>query len=205
VFLPSAEWQTRKVCDGVVMLRCFGDDVCACVSRVISQVSDGGDAANTMSRHGRRLRDTAVDYLISRNLDVINEMVSRSFSESTASTVMKDHYTFAIRYAVGADESLGTHSDRSAFTLNVCLAASCEGSEVYFVNDDRKSYPRHCIGCPWHVTRLNVRVSCRGGDGGQTRAWVGAAASRRDQARNKAAEVWNQRKFGCLAVRVTFM
>lgn len=149
VLLPAEEWQTRKICDGVVMLKCFNDDARARVSRLITQVSEGGgDAANTMSRYGLRLRDTAVDYLISRNLDAINEMISRSFSESTAPTVMKDHYTFAIRYAVGGDESLGTHSDRSAFTLNICLAASCEGSEVYFVNDESKSNTaRQCMQC----------------------------------------------------------
>lgn len=147
VFLQERdEWQCEKICDGVYMLKCFSEDICESLSRMIDGLpSNSGEAANSMSQNGRRLQNTAVDYIVSRNLDTINSMISHSFPESASSATMKDHYTFAIHYAVGGDESLGTHSDRSAYTLNVCIAASCEGSEVYFVNDNSK----HMRPCPY--------------------------------------------------------
>ena len=132
LFLPREEWEISQTCPGVFIVRCFDDDVRIRINDFIERMAV--DAPNSMSSYGRRLVDTSIDYLITRNLDVINEMIATSFPPSAASR-MKQHYTFSIGYKVGEDDGLGAHTDRSAFTLNVCLTSSCEGSEVYFVND----------------------------------------------------------------------
>ncbi|KAH8070426.1 procollagen-lysine 5-dioxygenase [Aureococcus anophagefferens] len=64
---------------------------------------------------------------------VVGPLASTLFGDEVFARSLDHHHLFAVRYAVGEDETLAMHHDASEVTLNVCLGtAGFEGGALQF-------------------------------------------------------------------------
>ncbi|KAH8084427.1 DUF4496-containing protein [Aureococcus anophagefferens] len=112
---------------------------------------------------------------------VVGPLASTLFGDEVFARSLDHHHLFAVRYAVGEDETLAMHHDASEVTLNVCLGtAGFEGGALQFCGRVGDGDHRAASGAFDHRVGT-ARVVCPAGRG------VGPCSTRAPRRRRRCA------------------
>jgi len=89
---------------------------------------------NSMNAGGLVVNDCGMERLGDDLLEnIVGPLAAKLFGDEVFARSLDHHHLFAVRYAVGEDETLAMHHDASEVTLNVCLGtAGFEGGALQF-------------------------------------------------------------------------
>jgi hypothetical protein len=131
----SRAWWTEGspgIYTGRVLTRAWCDALDAAVAAHEADVDVRDAPSNTMHRRGLLIDALGLDELLDElATEWLAPVAQWLFGQHLVGGVSEQH-SYVVRYGETYDHDLGFHVDDSEVTLNLCLSASGQGSELYF-------------------------------------------------------------------------